>query len=133
MLVQWQESLAIGVAEVDAQHKEIFHRVNGLLTAMQEGRGRQEVAEVIDFLGKYVVAHFAAEEKVMSQHGFPGYAAHRQKHAAFVADFMELKRELDAHGTSSLLVIQVQRRVVEWLVGHISKEDRQIAEFIRSK
>lgn len=133
VLVHWQNNLEIGVAEVDTQHKEIFSRVNKLLLAMQEGRGRQEVTEVIDFLGKYVVAHFAAEEKVMAQCGYPGYADHRQKHAAFLADFAGLKKELEAHGSSALLVIQVQRRVIEWLMNHICKEDKKIAEFMRTR
>lgn len=133
MLVQWQPSLEIGVPEVDQQHKEIFNRVNALLTAMQQGKGRQEVSELIDFLAKYVVSHFTAEERVMSTNGYPDYEAHRQQHAAFVADFGELKRELEARGSSSLLVIQVQRRVIDWLIQHIGKEDKRIAEFLKAR
>ena len=133
MLIQWQEGLAIGVPEVDQQHQEIISRVNQLLVAMAEGKGRQEVSGVIDFLGKYVVSHFAAEERVMAQANYPDYPAHRQKHAAFVADFGELKREYEAHGISSVLVIQVQRRVIDWLINHIGKEDKQIAAFLKAR
>lgn len=133
MLVQWQPSLEIGVPEVDQQHKEIFNRVNALLTAMQQGKGREEVSQLINFLEKYVVTHFTAEERVMSTKGYPDYAAHRQLHAAFVADFGELKRELETRGSSSLLVIQVQRRVIDWLIQHIGKEDKRIAEFLKTR
>ena len=133
VLVQWQASLETGAELVDAQHKEIFNRVNTLLTAMQQGKGRAEVVTVIDFLGKYVVSHFTAEEGLMRQNGYPGYEAHQQLHKAFVADMAELKREFEANGSSSLLVIQVQRRVIDWLMNHIIKEDKRIAEYLRSK
>lgn len=133
MLVQWQASLETGAELVDSQHKEIFSRVNALLSAMQQGKGRAEVVAVIDFLGKYVVSHFAAEEGLMKQNGYPGYLAHQQLHKAFVADFDELRREFEANGSSSLLVIQVQRRVIDWLMNHIVKEDKRIAEFLRGK
>lgn len=133
MLVQWQASLETGTELVDSQHKEIFARVNTLLTAMQQGKGRAEIVAVIDFLGKYVVSHFAAEEGLMRQNDYPAYIAHQQLHKAFVADFEELKREFEANGSSSLLVIQVQRRVIDWLMNHIIKEDKRIAEFLRSR
>lgn len=133
VLVQWQADLETGAELVDAQHKEIFNRVNALLTAMQQGKGRAEVVAVIDFLGKYVVSHFTAEEGLMRQNGYPEYTAHQQLHKAFVTDFADLKREFEANGSSSLLVIQVQRRVIDWLMNHIIREDKRIAEFLRNK
>lgn len=133
MLVQWLDSYAVGVPEVDAQHQEIFRRVDRLLSAMQEGKGRQEVGAMVDYLGEYVVAHFNAEEKVMARHGYPEMAAHKALHAAFMADFAALKREFEAKGTSTLLAIQIQRRVVDWLVTHIGREDRRIAAYIKGQ
>lgn len=133
MLVQWQPSLELGVPQVDQQHKEIFNRVNAMLTAMQQGKGKQEVGQLIDFLGTYVVTHFTDEERVMSTKGYPHLAAHRELHAAFLADFKELKRELETKGSSTLLVIQVQRRVVSWLIQHIGTEDKKIADFLKAQ
>ncbi|MDF2631384.1 MAG: hemerythrin, partial [Symbiobacteriaceae bacterium] len=92
-----------------------------------------EVVEVIDFLGRYVISHFTAEEGLMKQNGYPGLAAHQQLHRAFETDFAELKREYESNGSSSLLVIQVQRRVIDWLMKHIIREDKRIAEFLRSR
>ncbi|MHB9035807.1 MAG: hemerythrin domain-containing protein, partial [Armatimonadota bacterium] len=58
MAVQWTPDLAVGVREIDDQHRELFKRVNDLLEAMSKGKGRDEIAKVVAFLGNYVVTHF---------------------------------------------------------------------------
>ena len=58
MAIQWNEELATGVLEIDNQHKEIFARINRLLEASSQGKGKQEVGRMIDFLGDYVISHF---------------------------------------------------------------------------
>lgn len=131
MLVQWRPDLECGVAEIDTQHKEIFNRINALLEASQQGKGRAEIGQVLDFLAAYVVVHFTAEERFMQQTGYPNREAHRKLHQDFVADFTSLKQRFETDGATSALVIQVQRRVVDWLIHHIGREDKQVAAFSR--
>jgi len=131
MIVQWQDSLSVGVSMIDSQHQELINRVNELLEASRKGKGRDEIGRILDFLGTYVVQHFAAEERLMLEHKYPEYPAHQQKHQAFLADFGGLRYQFQTEGATPLLVIQVQRRVVDWLLTHIQKEDRRIAEFLR--
>lgn len=77
MSIEWNNSLAIGVAEIDDQHKELFSRFDSLLTACNEGKGRGEVLRVLLFLDDYIKSHFAAEERLQLKHDYPGYPAKR--------------------------------------------------------
>jgi hemerythrin len=118
---------------MDDQHKELFARINLLLAASGQGKGRDEVLKTVQFLESYVVTHFTDEEALMTRAGFPGLTAHRQEHAAFVDDVAKIKAEYLKSGASTVLVIQVQRRVVDWLKNHIGREDKEYGAYLTAK
>ena len=49
MLLQWTTALSVGVDEIDAQHQELFRRVDRLLDAMARN-DRSEAARLLEFL-----------------------------------------------------------------------------------
>lgn len=133
MSLQWSEELSVGVEAIDAQHKELINRINGLLQAMSQGKGREEIGGLLEFLGRYVVEHFGVEEDYMSRFSYPGLVAHRAQHAAFVNDFEALRREFITHGASAHMTLQVQRRICDWLKTHIAGTDKLLGTFLKTK
>ncbi|MCF6155622.1 MAG: bacteriohemerythrin [Candidatus Brocadia sp.] len=133
MAIQWTENLAVGVDMIDNQHKGIFSRVNNLLSAMAQGKGRDEVGKVITFLADYVVKHFRSEEELMIKNNYDGYPSQKKEHAQFIQDFSGLKKEFETSGVTSHLVIQVQQRLCNWLTNHIGNEDKKIGAFLKEK
>ena len=133
MAFQWDNSLSVGVDIVDSQHKGIFTRVDSLLNSMSKGKGREEIGKVVVFLADYVVKHFKAEEDLMLKHDYNGYAKQKEEHAQFIKDFTNIKKEFDTNGVSTLLVVQVQNKVCNWLKIHIENEDKKIGEFLKAK
>jgi len=131
MSVQWNEDLATGVDTIDNQHKEIFRRINTLLDACKSGKGRDALGETIRFLQDYVVTHFTAEEALQRQSAYPEYDAHKALHEEFLISFDALKQEFDKEGATLGMVLQTNRVVVNWLVHHIGKWDKALAEHIR--
>lgn len=130
MKLEWDNALNTGIQEIDAQHQELYRRINRLLEAAVQGQGRSEIGATIEFLQRYVVTHFQSEQKRMVAGNYPEYAAHKALHDAFVADLAQLKAQFDKDGATSLLVIQVQRRVIDWLNDHIKIQDRKFSQFI---
>ncbi len=114
---------------LDRQHQEIFRRADALLQAAHHGAASTRVAELIDFLGHYVVEHFSGEEAIMAQHGYPGIGAHKDRHAVFLKNFTTLRVHYERGGASSL-TLELQRRVVDWLVIHIKTEDKAFSAFL---
>jgi len=133
MQIAWRDELAVGVPAIDDQHKELFKRFSTLLAACNEGRGKQEVGELITFLRDYVAVHFFDEEALQQEKGYPGYAEHRQQHLEFVGRLDALHKQYFSEGASLSLVIQTNNMLIEWLINHISKVDRKIGEFLRGK
>lgn len=133
MAIKWHESLSVGVSEIDQQHQELFRRLNQLLEACNQGKGKESVRELVNFLQEYVVEHFATEERLQKQHGFPGYAEHRAKHAEFMRAAGELKFTLEEQGPTLPFIIAVNKVVVDWLAQHISKMDKEFGRFLATK
>jgi hemerythrin len=132
MSIEWRDSLATGNEEIDLQHKELFRRFNDLLTSCKEGKGKDEVVDLLFFLGDYVRTHFATEEELQVRHNYPGYPQHKEQHEGFIRDLRSLESQLNTDGVTLPLVIQTNQTMVGWLIKHISGTDKELANFLRS-
>ena len=132
-MLKWEAAMETGIATVDRQHQELVDKVNELMTAMKEGKGREIIGDVLAFLGNYAVDHFRTEETLMDRHKYPDADKHKAIHETFKADFGRLVGEYDANPTKVSLTIEVQRRVGEWLRGHILNVDKELGKYLAEK
>lgn len=130
MAIEWSEALATGNEEIDNQHKELFNRIDRLLTACNSGKGKEEVRDLLQFLDNYVIFHFYTEEKLQIENGYPGYRDHKEQHDNFISELQRLKNELEIEGASISLVIQTNQFIVNWLIKHISGTDKELGNFL---
>jgi hemerythrin len=128
--ITWDPTLATGVAEIDAQHQELFRRLDDLIEAIRAGRSRDEVGRTLGFLEEYAGHHFAAEEARMTAGGYPGLADHRAEHEVFRADLRALEAEFLRDGPTASLIIRVNTHLTGWLRTHIHRTDRALAAFL---
>lgn len=129
----WTPALALGHAEIDAQHRELFRRAALLLDAMAAG-DRLVVGELFDFLGSYVVDHFATEERIMTATSFPGYTVHKAAHERFVRDYQALRALHESTGGASAAVaVKARTWLAEWLKNHIAGTDQLLARHLKQK
>lgn len=133
MAILWTPKLAVGVASIDMQHQELFQRLNQLLAAMEAKQSEGELGRMVTFLGDYVVTHFGAEERLMQQHAYPDFQAHKRAHEAFVHDFGRLRADLERMGPSPTMAVALNQRVCAWLMDHIGRTDRALGSFLSQK
>jgi hemerythrin len=129
MRLQWTPALAVGIEEVDAQHRELFRRAGRLLESLHEG-SPEALGPVIDFLHEYAVLHFGAEEEAMRASGFPGYVRHKAEHDRFIRDLLGLSKESKKRGAGALVALKVGQWLGEWLRQHVSGTDMEMARFL---
>lgn len=133
MLLEFDPVLLLGIDEIDDQHRELFRRIGQLLEASRDRRSREEVVRLLEFLGGYVVDHFASEERTMELAGYPSIEGHRAEHRHFMREFEILRHELKTEGPSNLFNIRVGNRVTEYLREHIYRTDRLLGEFLKAR
>ncbi len=133
MSITWNNNLLTGVELIDSQHKELFGRFDSLVAACNQGKGRDEVMRLLQFLDDYIREHFAAEEQLQIKHNYPHYGEHKAQHISFVADVDRLKKQFLSEGATLPLVIQTNQALVNWLIQHISSVDLAFARFIKER
>jgi hemerythrin len=133
MSYSWSDDLATGNVFIDTQHKQLIKAVNDLINACMSRQGRSSLNSTMQFLLDYTVKHFTDEEKMQQQYKYPGYVSHKKLHDAFRASVVALAKQLATEGPSIALVSKVNSSIGDWLVNHIKREDKKIAEHIKTK
>lgn len=112
--IAWRDEWSSGNELIDAQHIRLIELANSLLAISLSG-GEGE-SDAVDALVEHVKAHFADEERVLAEVGYPDAAAHAKLHAGLSLAAGELRTRLGAEGSSALFDFLVNRVVVEHLV-----------------
>ena len=128
MKIEWDESLSVGIAEIDDQHKLIFDKYNTFSAACRDGHGSEQLNKLLWYLGSYVATHFADEERLMQRVGFADYARHHEMHTEFAREYNALMENFSKEGPSRELVSKVREFIKNWLIGHISEMDRALGQ-----
>ncbi len=130
-LIKWTESMSVGVAELDGQHQALVALLNRFHDQMMAGRGREGLEQVLDELLRYTEVHFAAEERLFLEHGYPHAISHQAKHAAFSAKVHALCDDVAAGKRFvSLTALNLLR---DWLDEHIMNEDMAYKAFFAAR
>jgi len=120
------KTMATGVPSVDAQHQELFRRVGQLQEAMRQGRGRDEVGKLLEFLGGYIVDHFTDEEQWMERLNCPAAAENRRAHRELLAKFNEFRAAFQKGDLGPTAVMQLYEVLTDWLVRHVQGIDMRL-------
>jgi hemerythrin len=82
MLV-WTPLLAIGIPEIDRQHRALFERAEEFEAAVKARKPAYHLEELFSYLENYVRTHFEAEERLVRERDFPHLAQHVKEHQDF--------------------------------------------------
>jgi hemerythrin len=80
-----------------------------------------------------VTKHFADEEVIQKDCGFPDYPHHRKIHEDYKAAVAVFASQWLAAGPTEAVLKEVRIHVGGWLINHIKAMDVRIGNYIRSK
>jgi hemerythrin len=126
----WKDSFAIGIPQIDKQHKELCDQIDKLFDACSKGKGADEVLKVLNFLADYTVRHFADEEAFQLKLKYPNYQQHKAKHTDFVKQVTKLKKEATDQGVNIAMVIKINQTISDWLIAHIKGTDSDLKNYV---
>lgn len=128
MRAEFTDELITGNKMIDSQHKELIEKINDLLCAIENDKGKEESQKMMNYLSEYVDFHFSAEEDFQAEIGYPGIKEHKEKHAEFKKTVAALT-EMVTCGNMSDFSNLVKKEVIDWLYYHIQGFDRSVAEY----
>ena len=130
-LIQWDNSMSVGVASLDAQHQKLIDIINTLHTAMRSGHGKEVVVRTLVELKEYTRIHFADEERLLKLYQFPALQDQIDRHKWFVEKLTSFQRATEAGELAT--PIELMDFLSNWLVRHIQKSDMAYSELLREK
>ena len=130
-LIEWSESLSVGITEFDDQHKKLIELINQLNDAMKAGKAKEILAKIFSDIVTYTATHFAAEEKLLGKHEYVHLFAHKTEHNKLVTKALELNK--DFQSGKMMISMAVMDFLKEWLQTHILGTDKKYGPFLNGK
>lgn len=123
-LVEWNESMSVGVQKIDEQHRSLLDILNELHTAIEAGRDREVLGTIIERLIQYTRDHFKFEEGLLQSAGYPDVNEHGAQHDSMITTALSAQAKF-RWGTRPELASEMLEFLQNWLVHHIQGTDKE--------
>ena len=130
--INWSDSLSVGVAEIDAEHRQFVTRINELNHAIVEGKDKPTVERLLDLMFMEATHHFWHEQRLLAHWKYPQRAEHTAKHAQLIAQFERVMKEFEHAGVSFTWALK-GLYIKQLLVEHLLREDMKYRDFLRRR
>ncbi len=128
----WNENRhCVGIAAIDDQHREIIGRVNLIADAVDQGAQHDEVKEMMEDLILFACEHFALEERLMTEYGFPDLEEHIAEHLGLLQQLNNLRNALSTPNPAKAALVSAF--ITDWAEQHILQSDKEIGAFLAAK
>jgi hemerythrin-like metal-binding protein len=127
--VEWDPAWETGIEIIDFQHRYLLDQLNRLIAAPDPESLETEAGRALDLLLAYVDFHFKLEETFMDSTGFGAFPEHQAAHDRMREQARRLVR--DRGQLTGRQGVRVRDYLIDWLVNHISTEDRRMAKHLK--
>ncbi len=129
-VIPWSKDYEIGHELIDSQHKIFLMLLNKLGQNIATGYTQEHMFRVINELKKYAEFHFASEENVMYESGYPELKAHQHIHSEILFELSVLEGHV-SHGNAK--PEDIYEFLKRWLFNHILYEDSKIVQYVNTQ
>jgi len=134
-LIEWNDSLRLGIAVVDRQHERLVGIINRLNEATLEGRGADVIGEILDELIIYTATHFRMEEKYFAQFDYSDADEHKREHDALIEKVNAFASDFQAapRNSKSDLAQELLQFLQIWWRYHMMETDSKFVALFKQK
>ena len=126
--ITWDNSLSVGVDEIDEDHHRLVNLFNMLIRAVSERYTQDYIAALLDELVSCTVWHFKHEERLMLKYNYEGLSSHKTEHMELIESAEELQIKFYRVGKNiSSEDVEILER---WLMGHILGADMEMGSYL---
>jgi len=129
-MIQWSDSLSVGIESIDEQHKElisIIQRIGDIVKT--QSFDLTSISEIVAELDDYVRVHFSHEEELMQESDYPEKETHIKQHDA-LRDKLDTINVFDVDDYRKF-INETLMFLIDWLSGHILKVDKRLGAYLQ--
>lgn len=118
---------------MNRDHAEFSALRGQLLDLLAAGTPAPQVSALLDELLEHTRHHFAEEERLMQEVGFPPYPIHKGEHDRVLADMSARSQRWKQDRDVEALREWLDQAVGDWFMAHVGTMDSVTAEFINMR
>ena len=125
--IEWSNDFSVGIRRIDEQHQRLFQIFERLVEIVEGATTSKDVANVLDELVEYAQYHFAAEESLMLEYGYPGYKEHNMEHLKFFEQVANYHFDVTLFDRS--VAVDLLDFLYGWLNSHVLGTDLKMKPY----
>jgi hemerythrin len=129
-MYEMKEEYYTGIAQIDNEHKRLFELAEEAYQLLHDEYRHDKYDELVAILQEledYTKTHFQHEEEYMASIDYPAIFIQKAQHKAFIEKLESIDyEEMDDNQEQS--IADILDFLTDWLVNHILKMDKLIAE-----
>lgn len=130
-LIEWREQFAIGLPEVDHEHRDLIATINTLHARLGSAAPAGEVVGALGDIHSAIAAHFALEERSMAQLGYPALPAHKADHERLLDEILDILDGVAAAQDYSPGALGVM--LADWFGVHFRSHDADLHRWLAGR
>lgn len=79
-IIEWNESMSVGVRMLDQEHKHLVDVLNNLSEAIEKGAAHKNFSVILEEFVSYANNHSQHEESLFSNSAYPDATFHKNEH-----------------------------------------------------
>ena len=123
----------VAVEFMNRDHAEFAGLREQLLDALAFDAGAEAISHMLDALLDHTGRHFADEEQMMVEAGFPPYEVHKAEHDHVLAEMQARGSRWSQDTDVDALRRWIEKDVGDWFIGHVGSMDLVTAAFVERK
>jgi hemerythrin-like metal-binding protein len=129
--IQWEESISVGVPQLDEDHKKLIGILNYVDAHQDDGVESEAISLVMEQIREFASSHFRHEEEYMLSIDYPEYDAHKKLHKQFREKTAALCLDIMDHKKTAPKDIYHFLR--NWMIEHMLHVDKRLQAFAEAK
>jgi hemerythrin len=121
----------VAYEDMNTVHAEEVELLNTIEKLLDEDAPLEQINIVVEELFIHTREHFANEEKLMKEVGFPAFQMHQNEHNRVLTEFQLVLMDWRNKKDNAILTEYFTEVVPAWLHQHISSMDTVTAQFIK--
>jgi len=126
--LHWNDEWGLGLADPDANRRELVGLYNEIDLALRRGDERQRLVAGLTRLLERAECIFEEEEEIMLVAGYPMWPEHRDEHRDFIQRMRTFEQALDEGRLQ--IDLPVMQFLKHWLSGHLDESDNAFGRFL---
>ena len=124
----------VGIPQVDREHQRLFEIIAEVNAGLDHADDKARAAALRHAIGElieYTRSHFASEEALMKNAGFPGLDIHQLLHSDLLKRVREMQMRIEIGDKTATL--DLSRFLASWLTEHILTADLEFGRFVSAR